>query len=286
MRVSSFLYGRLGTRLSPALDGLNRHLKRRRPTLAETARRPETARPAGTCRRRLHDPHGPAKASWRDAATSTRSTATASCAWPSARRASRSRRRSSTRAQTLSWRGRPRPSARRSRSSRSSGLSAYSNEDLFQQDALLDASLDGARARWRTASRDLPIAAGRRPAAARSRAGSSTARLVLHRGRVLGVVPKSYLPNYREFYEKRQFAAARAGRLDARCDCSAHDVPVRQPSCCSRRATSTASCCTSRSARTSGCRCRRARWPRWPARRCSPTSRPATSRSARPTIAA
>ena len=33
--------------------------------------------------------------------------------------------------------------------------------------------------------------------------------MVLHRGRVLGVVPKSYLPGYREFYEKRQFAAAR-----------------------------------------------------------------------------
>jgi NAD+ synthase (glutamine-hydrolysing) len=30
---------------------------------------------------------------------------------------------------------------------------------------------------------------------------------VLHRGRILGVVPKSYLPNYREFYEKRQFAS-------------------------------------------------------------------------------
>jgi NAD+ synthase (glutamine-hydrolysing) len=33
--------------------------------------------------------------------------------------------------------------------------------------------------------------------------------VVLHRGRVLGVVPKSYLPGYLEFYEKRQFAAAR-----------------------------------------------------------------------------
>ena len=30
--------------------------------------------------------------------------------------------------------------------------------------------------------------------------------VVMHRGRLLGVVPKTYLPNYREFYEKRQFA--------------------------------------------------------------------------------
>lgn len=30
---------------------------------------------------------------------------------------------------------------------------------------------------------------------------------VLHRGRILGVVPKSYLPRYREFYEPRQFTS-------------------------------------------------------------------------------
>src|SRR5918995_470534 len=33
--------------------------------------------------------------------------------------------------------------------------------------------------------------------------------VVLHRGRVLGVVPKIHLPNYREFYERRQFASGR-----------------------------------------------------------------------------
>ena len=30
--------------------------------------------------------------------------------------------------------------------------------------------------------------------------------VVIHRGRVLGVAPKSYLPTYREFYERRHFA--------------------------------------------------------------------------------
>ena len=30
--------------------------------------------------------------------------------------------------------------------------------------------------------------------------------VVIHRGRVLGAVPKSYLPTYREFYERRQMA--------------------------------------------------------------------------------
>jgi NAD+ synthase (glutamine-hydrolysing) len=31
--------------------------------------------------------------------------------------------------------------------------------------------------------------------------------VVIARGKVLGVVPKSYLPNYREYYEKRWFAS-------------------------------------------------------------------------------
>ena len=30
--------------------------------------------------------------------------------------------------------------------------------------------------------------------------------VVIHRGRILGVAPKSYLPTYREFYERRHFA--------------------------------------------------------------------------------
>ena len=33
-----------------------------------------------------------------------------------------------------------------------------------------------------------------------------TCAVAVHRGRILGVVPKSFLPNYREYYEKRWFA--------------------------------------------------------------------------------
>jgi NAD+ synthase (glutamine-hydrolysing) len=32
--------------------------------------------------------------------------------------------------------------------------------------------------------------------------------VVIHRGKILGIVPKTFLPNYREFYEYRQFAPA------------------------------------------------------------------------------
>ena len=86
------------------------------------------------------------------------------------------------------------------------GLSAYSNEDLFQQDALLDAALDGLQAVLE-ASRRLPVAiAVGLPLRADDRLFNCA--VLVHRGRLLGAVPKSFLPNYREFYERRQFAPA------------------------------------------------------------------------------
>ncbi len=86
------------------------------------------------------------------------------------------------------------------------GISAYSNEDLFQQDALLDASMT-ALERLARATRDLPtVLVVGLPLRADGRMFNCA--LVLQRGRILGAVPKTYLPNYREFYEKRQFAPA------------------------------------------------------------------------------
>ena len=86
------------------------------------------------------------------------------------------------------------------------GLSAYSNEDLFQQDALQEATLV-ALDRLVAASRRLPLVmvAG---APLRADGRLFNCGVVVHRGRLLGAVPKTYLPNYREFYEKRQFAPA------------------------------------------------------------------------------
>lgn len=87
------------------------------------------------------------------------------------------------------------------------GLSAYSNEDLFQQDALLDGA-EAALSRLLEESRSLsPILLVGVPLRLEGRLFNCAA--VVYRGKVLGIVPKSYLPNYREFYEKRQFAAAR-----------------------------------------------------------------------------
>jgi NAD+ synthase (glutamine-hydrolysing) len=86
------------------------------------------------------------------------------------------------------------------------GLSAYSNDDLFQQDALLAASVD-ALGRLLEASRELGMTfAVGLPLQVDDRLFNCA--VLLRRGRLLGVVPKTYLPNYREFYEKRQFAPA------------------------------------------------------------------------------
>ena len=83
-------------------------------------------------------------------------------------------------------------------------LSAYSIEDLLLQDALLDA-VEEAAVEILDASCDLrPVLVIGAPLRHAGRVYNTA--LVVHRGRLLGVVPKSYLPNYREFYEKRQCA--------------------------------------------------------------------------------
>ena len=49
--------------------------------------------------------------------------------------------------------------------------------------------------------------------------------VVLYRGRILGVIPKTFLPNYREFYELRQFAPAASATRDTITLCGQTDVP-------------------------------------------------------------
>lgn len=102
------------------------------------------------------------------------------------------------------------------------GLSAYSNEDLFHQDALLDAS-EEALGRVIEASRELgPVLVVGVPLRAEGKLFNCAA--VVHRGRILGVVPKSYLPNYREFYEKRQFVAG-VDAVGREIAVLGHDIP-------------------------------------------------------------
>ena len=83
-------------------------------------------------------------------------------------------------------------------------VSGYSLDDLLLQDVLLDA-VDAAIVRIAEATESLrPVVVVGAPLFVDH--SLYNCAVVLHRGAVLGVVPKSFLPNYREFYEKRHFA--------------------------------------------------------------------------------
>jgi NAD+ synthase (glutamine-hydrolysing) len=83
------------------------------------------------------------------------------------------------------------------------GLSGYTCDDLFHQRALLDAC-EAALASVLEASRKQPtVAIVGMPLRVDQRLFNVA--VVVHRGRILGAVPKTYLPNYGEFYEARQF---------------------------------------------------------------------------------
>lgn len=84
-------------------------------------------------------------------------------------------------------------------------LSGYSIDDLFLQDTLLEAVAD-AIATLLEASKELrPVLVVGAPLLRGNRVFNCA--VVIHRGTVLGVAPKSFLPTYREFYEARWFAS-------------------------------------------------------------------------------
>ena len=90
------------------------------------------------------------------------------------------------------------------------GLSAYAIDDLLLQDALLDA-VEVEIARLVQASKGLfPTFAIGAPLRIEGRLYNTA--VVISRGRILGVVPKTFLPNYREFYERRWFASGQGVR--------------------------------------------------------------------------
>jgi NAD+ synthase (glutamine-hydrolysing) len=91
-------------------------------------------------------------------------------------------------------------------------LSAYAIDDLLFQEALLDA-VESELGRLVEFSRErFPVLAVGAPLRVQGHLYNCAA--VIHRGRLLGVVPKVFLPNYREFYERRHFTSGEgvAGR--------------------------------------------------------------------------
>ncbi len=101
-------------------------------------------------------------------------------------------------------------------------VTSYAIDDLHLQDATI-AATQAALTDIVTASAKLT------PLLLVGAALSHTGRLyncavAIHRGRVLGVVPKTFLPNYREYYEKRWFASG-AGLHGLSIAVAGQDVP-------------------------------------------------------------
>jgi NAD+ synthase (glutamine-hydrolysing) len=100
-------------------------------------------------------------------------------------------------------------------------LTGYSIEDLLLQDAVLDGA-EAAVATVVAGTADLlPVVVFGAPLRHRQRVYNCA--VVAHRGRLLGVAPKSYLPTYREFYERRQLTPGDDGRGEIRV--AGADVP-------------------------------------------------------------
>src|SRR5262247_246707 len=86
------------------------------------------------------------------------------------------------------------------------GLTSYSCEDLFHQQALLNGALEALHRVLQVSEALYLIAVVGMPLQVDHLLFNCA--VVIHRGKILGIVPKTFLPNYREFYEYRQFAPA------------------------------------------------------------------------------
>jgi len=102
------------------------------------------------------------------------------------------------------------------------GLSAYAIDDLLFQDAVLDAVAVEVD-RLIAASKKLsPVFVVGAPLSREGRLYNCG--LAIHRGQLLGVVPKVFLPNYREFYERRHFTSGE-GLCGGRIAVGGHEAP-------------------------------------------------------------
>ena len=103
------------------------------------------------------------------------------------------------------------------------GISAYSNEDLFHQQALLETTeTELGRLLRETNFIDTILVVG---APLLIHSLLYNCGLVIQRGKILGVVPKTYLPNYREFYEARQFRSSTTATCDTIHYCGQENIP-------------------------------------------------------------
>lgn len=87
------------------------------------------------------------------------------------------------------------------------GVSGYSIDDLLHQGALLEGVELGLNKIKKASANFSTIGVVGAPLSFHGQLFNCA--VIIHDGQILGVIPKSYLPNYREFYEKRHFVPAR-----------------------------------------------------------------------------
>jgi NAD+ synthase (glutamine-hydrolysing) len=103
------------------------------------------------------------------------------------------------------------------------GLSGYSLQDIFHQRTILDACKEALEKLVEESQTIFPIMTVGLPMLIAGKLFNCAA--VIHRGQLLGIVPKTYLPNHQEFYEKRHFAGSEELSINEICFVGNH-VPV------------------------------------------------------------
>ncbi|MCJ8329385.1 MAG: NAD(+) synthase [Lentisphaeria bacterium] len=84
-------------------------------------------------------------------------------------------------------------------------LTGYTCGDLFFQQSLLKDQLDGIETLRKATEKTFTIVVA--GAAIRHDNRTYNCAVIIQRGQVMGIVPKIYIPNYKEFYEKRWFSS-------------------------------------------------------------------------------
>ena len=102
------------------------------------------------------------------------------------------------------------------------GLTSYTADDLFHQDALLAAAHEGLQSVVEASAGLRPLLLVGMPL--RHGGNLYNVAVAVHGGTVVGVVPKTYIPNYREYYEKRHFTSGMRVRGEQTRLCGS-DVP-------------------------------------------------------------
>ncbi len=101
-------------------------------------------------------------------------------------------------------------------------LTGYTCSDLFFQDILLQDSLHGLQEILEATQKLDIISIVGLPIKIKNKLYNCAC--VIQKGTILGLVPKTYLPNYNEFYEKRWFESGRG--LNERVKVLGQEVPV------------------------------------------------------------